>query len=54
LQTAGRQLFKDINELIAAGKVYVNGKEIKLKFYLGGDYKVSPQNSKDTLALECE
>ena len=40
LQTAGRELFKEINELINAGKIDVNGKEIKLEFFLGGDYKV--------------
>ena len=39
LQTAGRELFKEINDLIIDGKVNVNGKEIKLEFYLGCDYK---------------
>lgn len=41
LQTAGKELFKEVNELIAAKKVYINGREIELEFYLGGDYKVS-------------
>lgn len=41
LQTAGKELFKDINGLIPTGNINVNGKEIKLEFYLGGDYKVS-------------
>jgi hypothetical protein len=41
LQTAGREVFKEINDLIDAGKTYINGKEIQLEFYLGGDYKVS-------------
>ena len=36
LQTAGRELFQEINELINAGKIDVNGKEIKLEFFLGG------------------
>ena len=40
LQTAGRELFKEINELINAGKIDVNEKEIKLEFFLGGDYRV--------------
>ena len=40
LQTAGKDLFQEINELIAAGKINVNGREITLEFYLGGDYKV--------------
>ncbi|CAB3995303.1 Hypothetical predicted protein [Paramuricea clavata] len=39
LQTAGREMFKEINELINAGKIDVKGKEIKFQFFLGGDYK---------------
>ena len=40
LQTAGRELFKEIHELIEAGKIDVNGQEVNLEFFLGGDYKV--------------
>lgn len=40
LQTAGKNLFKEINDLIATRKINVHGKEINLEFYLGGDYKV--------------
>lgn len=30
-----------VNELISAGFMEINGKRVNLKFYLGGDYKVS-------------
>lgn len=33
LQTAGRELFKEINQLIEAGKIDVNGQEINLEFF---------------------
>ena len=29
-----------VNELIKAGFIMVNGTEVTLEFYLGGDYKV--------------
>ena len=37
---AGKNLFKEINDLIEARKVNVGGKEINIEFYLGGDYEV--------------
>ena len=30
-----------VNELISAGFMEINGRRVNLKFYLGGDYKVS-------------
>ena len=30
-----------VNELISAGVMEINGRRVNLKFYLGGDYKVS-------------
>ncbi|CAB4001807.1 Hypothetical predicted protein [Paramuricea clavata] len=39
LQTAGKNLFKEINDLIATREINVDGKKINLEFYLGGDYK---------------
>jgi hypothetical protein len=40
LQTAGKNLFKEINDLIATREINIDGKKINLEFYLGGDYKV--------------
>ena len=41
LQIAGKELFKEINELIDLATIDVNGHQIKLEFFLGGDYKVT-------------
>ena len=35
-----QKTFDGINELIHAGEIEVEGKTIKLEFFLGGDYKV--------------
>ena len=32
-------VFSDINDLNSMTKITINGKEIKLEFFLGGDYK---------------
>ena len=35
-----QEVFREINELVAAGEIEVNGHRIPLEFFLGGDYKV--------------
>ena len=35
-----QKTFDEINEFIEAGEIEVEGKTIKLEFFLGGDYKV--------------
>ena len=39
LQEAFREIFEDINKMIASGKLTVNNKEVNTEFFLGGDYK---------------
>ena len=34
-----QSLFREVNDLIATGKITVDGQEVKTEFYLGGDYK---------------
>ena len=34
-----KEVFKEISDLIDAGKTYVNGKQIKLEYYLVDDYE---------------
>lgn len=35
-----KELFEEINSLIAEGEIEIDGEKIQLEFYLGGDYKV--------------
>ena len=41
-----QKTFDEINELIQAGEIEVEGKTIKLEFFLGGDYKVKTMSSR--------
>lgn len=34
-----QSLFIEVNDLIATGKMNVDGQEVKTEFYLGGNYK---------------
>ena len=36
-----KEIFEEINKLIAEGGIEVDGERIQLEFYLGGDYKVA-------------
>ena len=40
LQIAGSEIFHEINDLIKTGTTSIDGQDIALEFYLGGDYKV--------------
>lgn len=40
LKASGKDLFGEINKLIAEGEIDVDNKKIPLEFYLSGDYKV--------------
>jgi len=33
-------IVKDVNGLVEDGEITVDGKKVKLEFFLGGDYKV--------------
>lgn len=37
-------VINDVNSLIDDGGITVDGKTVKLEFYLGGDYKVNDSN----------
>ena len=39
LKESFANVFSDINDLNSMIKITINGKEIKLEFFLGGDYK---------------
>ena len=41
LRAALRNIVKDVNELQREKKIVVDGKEVPLDLFLGGDYKVS-------------
>lgn len=41
LRSALRNVARDVNSLNKVGKISVDGTEIPLEFFLGGDYKVS-------------
>ena len=40
LKESCRDVFDSVNKLIRDGKICVNGKDIPVEIYLGGDYKV--------------
>lgn len=40
LKASCKDLFGEINKLIAEGEIDVDNKKIPLEFYLSGDYKV--------------
>lgn len=39
LQVSFKTTFSEINSLIDKGTIIVDGQEVKLEFFLGGDYK---------------
>ena len=44
LKASCKNIFAEINELVDAGEIEVDGNKIPLEFYLSGDYKVKEQN----------
>ena len=44
LKASCKNIFAEINELVDAGEIEVDGHKIPLEFYLSGDYKVKEQN----------
>ena len=41
LKVSLANVINDVNSLVRDGEMNVDGKTVKLEFYLGGDYKVS-------------
>lgn len=35
-----KEVFEEINTVLAAGEIDVDGEMVQLEFFLGGDYKV--------------
>jgi len=44
LKASCKNVFAEINELVDAGEIEVDGHKIPLEFYLSGDYEVKEQN----------
>ena len=44
LKASCKNIFAEINELVDAGEIEVDGHKIPLEFYLSGDYKVMEQS----------
>ena len=40
LQSSCSTVFSQVNELIKKGQVSINGKDVPIEVFLGGDYKV--------------
>lgn len=40
LQTSCARIFKDVNKIVKDGAIDVDGKNVPVEIYLGGDYKV--------------
>ena len=40
LQISFSKIFRDVNEIVKAGHIDIDGKEVHVEMHLGGDYKV--------------
>lgn len=40
LKTSCAKIFKAVNQLASQGKILIDGREIPIEIFLGGDYKV--------------
>ena len=50
LAASFKEVFREINQVQADGSVHINGENIPVELYLGGDYKVSTFKSTQMIA----
>ena len=40
LESSFKEIFDEVNDIIKSGYITVNGKQVDIEMFLGGDYKV--------------